>query len=200
MSAAVKLTRLDHTATTFREAAAACNDSNATRRMLALAIVCEGGSRAEAARLCGMDRQTLRDWVHRYNRSGLQGIYDKTGSRGRKPRLGTEQTERVAEMVRKGPDLASDGVVRWRRIDLAHRIEAEFGVRLAARTVGSLLRKLGFRRLSVRPQHPGQDAAAQETHKKTLQRSSPRLSPSTRGANRSSCGGRMKPGSASKAA
>jgi transposase len=140
MSAAVKLTRLDHTTAEFRQAAAACVDSDAARRMLTLAIVREGGSRADAARLCGMDRQTLRDWVHCYNELGLIGLSDKAGRRGPKPRLSTDQAQLVAEMVRKGPDLAEDGVVRWRRIDLARSIQAKLGVRLAERTVGTILR------------------------------------------------------------
>ena len=200
MGAAVKLTRLDHTAASFRQAAAACADSDAARRMLALAIVCEGGSRADAARLCGMDRQTLRDWVHRYNELGLDGLSDKAGRRGPKPLLSTEQAQKVAEMVRKGPDLAEDGVVRWRRIDLARSIEARFGVRLAERTVGTILRGLGFRRLSARPQHPKQDEAAQETHKKTLLTWSQPASPSMRAANRSRSGSKTKPGLVSKVA
>ena len=166
MSAAVELTRLDHTAASFRQAAAASADSDAARRMLALAIVREGGSRADAARLCGMDRQTLRDWVHRYNELGLDGLSDRAGRRGRKPLLSTEAAQLVAEMVRKGPDLAENGVARWRRIDLARSIQARFGVRLAERTVGTLLRGLGFRSLSACPQPPKQNEAAQETHKK----------------------------------
>jgi transposase len=113
-----------------------------------------------------MDRQTLRDWVHRYNAEGLAGLSDRW-SPGPPPRLTTEQQAQVAEWVRQGPDLAEHGVVRWRRIDLARQIKRQFGVVLAERSVGSLLRRLGFRRLSVRPRHPGQDASAQEAHKKT---------------------------------
>ena len=108
-----------------------------------------------------MDRQTLRDWVHRYNEAGLAGLGDKRGRTGPKRRLLLDQEGRVAEWVRQGPDLAKHGVVRWRRADLARVIAAEFGVALAERSIGDLLRRLGFRRLSVRPQHPKRDAAAQ---------------------------------------
>jgi len=69
--------------------------------------------------------------------------------------------------VRAGPDLAKDGVVRWRRIDLKRKIEAESGVVMHERTVGKQLAALGFRRLSVRPQHPKSHPEAQETFKKT---------------------------------
>jgi transposase len=146
-----------------------------------------------------MDRQTLRDWVHRYNAQGLAGLSNRREGLGRKPLLTPEQTAVVAELVRTGPDLATHGVVRWRRADLAAVIEQRFGVRPDERTVGKLLHRLGFRRLSVRPRHPAHDAAAQEAHKKTSSPSSPRPSPSTPAASRSNSGGRTRPGSASKA-
>jgi transposase len=129
--------------------------------MLALALVKEDRSRTEAAQSCGMDRQTLRDWVHRDNDAGLAGLSDKKGQTGPKPRLSPEQEAEVAKMVRKGPDLEEDGVVRWRRVDLARVIKDRFDVVLAERTVGGLLRRLGFSHVSPRPRHPKADAAAQ---------------------------------------
>jgi transposase len=109
-----------------------------------------------------------------------------------------EQEREVAELVRKGPDLAEHGVVRWRRIDLARLIERRYGVKLAERSVGDLLRRLGFRRISVRPRCPEQDAEAQEAHKKTLPIWSLPSSPRMRRAGRSSFGGRTRLASASK--
>jgi transposase len=135
--------------------------------MLALALVLEGAPRTEAARSAGMDRQTLRDWVIRYNEEGLAGLRDRPGARGPKRRLSPAQEAEVAEWVRQGPDLARDGVVRWRRADLARRIAERFGVALAERTVGTVLRRLGFRRLVTRPRHPGHDAAAQASFGRT---------------------------------
>ena len=73
-------------------------------------------------------------------------------------------------MAREGPDPAADGVVRWRRVDLQRRIEERFGVTMHERTVGKQLAALGFRRLSVRPQHPKSDPETQETFKKTSPR------------------------------
>ncbi len=102
-----------------------------------------------------MDRQTLRDWVHRYNEEGLAGLTDRHGEFGPKRFLSPEQEACVAEWVRTGPDLAEHGVVRWRRADLARAIEARFGVVLAERSISTVLRRLGFRRLVVRPRHPG---------------------------------------------
>ena len=86
----VAITRTEHTAQDLRRAASRSGDANAARRMLALAHVVEGKSRDEAARCCGMDRQTLRDWVHRYNSSGLEGLCDRP-SPGPKPRLSAAQ-------------------------------------------------------------------------------------------------------------
>jgi transposase len=196
---AVALTRDEHTAGDLRRYAAACREAAAARRMLALALVLEGSPRAVAAKTCGMDRQTLRDGVHRYNAAGLDGLLNRREGLGRKPLLTPEQTAVVAELVRNGPDLATHGVVRWRRADLAPVIEQRFGVRPDVRTVGKLLRRLGFRRLSVRPRHPGHDAAAQEAHKKTSPPSLLQRSRSTPAASRSSSGGKTKPASASRA-
>lgn len=198
MTVGVAITRRDLDAAGLRRAAAHTPDGHAARRMLALALVLEGSGRTEAAKQCGMDRQTLRDWVHRYNEAGLAGLSDRPLP-GAKPRLTPEQNAVVARLVEDGPTLAEHGVVRWRRIDLARVIEARFGVHLAERSVGALLHRLGFRRLSARPRHRNHDAAAQATHKKTSPIWSPPRSPSTRGASRSSSGGRTKPASANRA-
>lgn len=197
MVAAVAITRMDFTAAELREAAKRADDADAARRMLALALVLEGKSRSEAARSCGMDRQILCDWVHRYNAEGLPGLHNRTAP-GAKPRLSPEQEREVADLVRSGPNLAEHGVVRWRRIDLSRVIEQRYGVKLAERSVGSLLRRLGFRRISVRPRCPGQDAAAQDAHKKTLPIWSRQQSRLTPAASRSNFGGRTRPASASK--
>jgi transposase len=198
MVAAIAITCGDYTAQELREAAKRTDDVDAARRMLALALVLEGKSRTEAATCCGMDRQILCDWVHRYNAEGLDGLHNRTAP-GAKPKLSAEQEREVAELVRNGPDLVEHGVVRWRRIDLARVIEQRYGIKLAERSIGDLLRRLGFRRISVRPRCPEQDAAVQETHKKTLPIWSLPPSRRTRAANRSNCGGRTKPASASRA-
>ena len=189
--------RKDRTPTVLRKLAKAEADTRVARRILAIANALDGMSRDEAARSAGMDRQTLRDWVIRYNAEGVSGLSDRT-SAGPKPRLTPEQEAAVAELVREGPDLAKDGVVRWRRVDLARVIKTRFNVTLAERSVGAMLRRLGFRRLSVRPRHPQQDPTALETHKKTLPIWSKPRSPSMRANNRLNSGGRTKPGLVSR--
>ena len=165
MSGAVRVTRTDLSATALRRTAGRSRVAKAARRMLAIAMVLEGVDRKTAAETCGMDRQTLRDWVHRYNAEGLAGLADLPG--GAKPRrLSPAQMAELASWVEAGPDPAVDGVVRWRRQDLRARIAERFGVELHERTVGKYLATLGYRRLSVRPRHPKTDPEAQESFKK----------------------------------
>ena len=164
MGSAVKL-RTDYSAADLRHLAKASKDASQSRRLLALAAVLEGMSRADAARIGGMDRQTLRDWVHRFNARGPDGLKDNW-SRGPRSRLLPEHHGELAGLVEAGPDPAVDGVVRWRRVDL--RVIAErFGVAYHERHVGTLLKRLGFSHVSARPRHPKQDAARIEAFKKT---------------------------------
>src|SRR3954470_6216500 len=119
---AIAITRRDLSAGDLRREAARTRDAKAARRMLAIALVLEGRSREDAAASCGMDRQTLRDWAHRYNAEGLAGLADLPRRNGPRPRLSPGQEAMVAEWAEQGPDLARDGVVRWRCQDLRHRI------------------------------------------------------------------------------
>ena len=195
---AVALTRVELDARDLRREATRCRDAKAARRMLALALVLEGHAREDAARHAGMDRQTLRDWVHRYNAEGLAGLRDRPHP-GPTPRLTPEQLKELGTIVENGPDPETDGIVRWRRVDLQAVIARRFGVQLHERSVGKVLRRLGFTRLSVRPRHPKADEAAQAAFKKASLRWSRRRCPSTPAASRSRSGFRMKPASASRA-
>ncbi len=168
MATAVTRDNLD--AAGLRAAAAASRDGAAARRMLALALVLEGESRTDAARVCGMDRQTLRDWVHRYNAEGLAGLIDRHGG-GAARLLDDGQRAELRQIVLAGPDPEVDGVVRWRCVDLQRVIGERFAVTIAERTVAKLLHELGLSRLSARPRHPKQEARAQEDFKKTSQAS-----------------------------
>ena len=196
--AEVAITRLDMSAADLRAEAKRSADAKQAARILAIALVLDGFSREDAARLCGMDRQTLRDWVHRYNKAGLEGLADRARS-GRPASLSWVEQGKFAAWVEQGADLARDGVVRFRRVDLRDRIAAEFGVELHERSVGKLLRRLGYRRLSVRPRHPQSDPAAEEAFKKTSPAWQTRRSESALAASPSKSGSRMKQGLASKA-
>jgi transposase len=161
------LMRTDYSAAELRRLARASEDARQSSRLLSLAAVRDGMSRADAARIGGMDRQTLRDWVHRFNAAGPDGLRDSWSS-GPQARLSPEQLAELAEVVETGPDPAVDGVVRWRRIDLKKVIEERFGVAYHERHVSTLLKRLGFSHVSARPRHPAQDAKIVEAFKKTF--------------------------------
>ncbi len=164
--AAVAITRTELDSAGLRAVAAGSSDAKQARRLLALALVLDGHPRLMAAQAGGMNRQTLRDWVHRYNEHGVEGLRD-TRNKGRAPALSADQMQTLKELVLAGPDLARDGVVRWRCVDLRTQIKTRFEVELHERTVGKLLCKLRMTRLQPRPFHPKSDLAAQETYKKT---------------------------------
>jgi transposase len=164
--AAVAITRTELDSAGLRAAAAGSSDAKQARRLLALAMVLDGHPRLLAAQAGGMNRQTLRDWVHRYNEHGVEGLRD-TRNKGRAPALSADQMQTLKELVLAGPDLARDGVVRWRCVDLRAQIKTRFEVELHERTVGKLLRRLRMTRLQPRPYHPKSDLAAQEAYKKT---------------------------------
>ena len=166
---AIAITRTDLSAEELRAAARGTKDGYQARRLLALALVLEGASRTAAARAAGMDRQTLRDWVHRYNGEGVAGLRDRPRS-GRPAQLSEAQMAELARLVEAGPDPAVHGVVRWRCVDLQGEIRTRFGVEISERHVGRLLQRLKFTRLSVRPRHPQADEAVQREFKKTSPR------------------------------
>lgn len=165
--------RDDFDAGMVRKAAKVASDATQARRLLAIAAVYDGLNRARAARIGGMDRQTLRDWVHRFNEAGPDGLVNRTAP-GAEAKLTRAQLAELAEIVETGPDPETDGVVRWRRVDLKEVIERRFGAVYHERSVSRLLHDLGFAHLSARPRHPEQDPAMLETFKKTSRAPSPR--------------------------
>jgi len=159
--------RDDFDAPTLRQLSRRCRDTRQVRRLLAIAAVYDGMNRADAARAGGMDRQTLRDWVIRFNAEGPDGLTNRQGA-GRPRLLSDDQMQELSEIVKAGPDPAVDGVVRWRRVDLKRVIEERFGAVYSERSISELLGGLGFSRMSARPQHPKQDERVIEAFKKTL--------------------------------
>jgi transposase len=178
MSAAVKLTRLEYGASELRTIAARSSDAAQTRRLLAIALVLEGASRLEAARQTGMDRQTLRDWVHRYNESGVDGLVSRTPP-GPTPKLTPTQMQALYHLVIAGPDLAVHQVIRWRCVNLRDEVTRRFGVTVDEDTIGRWLRKLRLTRLQPRPFHPKKDAAAQEAFKERARLGGPAMAVET---------------------
>jgi transposase len=166
MGEAITITRTDHTAAGLRECAAGSRDGAQVRRLLALALILDGVSRTQAAEQSGMQRQTLRDWVHRYNAAGVAGLLSRGGP-GQPPVLTPHQMAELKALVIKGPNLAQDKLVRWRCLDLREEVARRFTVEVHERTIGKWLRQLGLTRLQPRPVHPKKDPDAETTFKKT---------------------------------
>ena len=112
-----------------------------------------------------MDRQTLRDWVHRYNTEGVSGLLS-IRSGGHPASLTATQMAELKELTVNGPDPETDNVVRWRCVDLREEVARRFTVTVTPRTIARWLRGLELTRLQPRPFHPKKDATAQEDFKK----------------------------------
>ena len=164
MGAAIPL-RTDYDGAALRRLAKASEDANQTRRLLALAVIYDGGKRVDAAALGGVGLQIIRDWVLRFNAEGPAGLIDHKAP-GATPKLDAAQRAALARIVEDGPIPAVHGVVRWRLKDLAQWILEEFGIVLDETTVGRTLKTMGYRKLSARPRHYAQNEFALEDFKK----------------------------------
>ena len=153
----------------FRAAAKASSNAAQARRLLALAAIRDGMSREQAARVGGMDRQTLRDWVHAFNQRGIDGLVNAPLP-GRPSKLSAAQKAEIKALVEQGPAPAKDGIVRWRCADLARIAKERFGVSVDEDTIGRVLRALGFSHISTRPRHPDQGADAVASFQKRSRR------------------------------
>jgi transposase len=142
-------------------------DAGQVRRLLSLAGALDGMSREQAAEIGAMDRQTLRDWVHRFHTNGPAGLINGKAP-GPRPKLSPEQKQELKRIVETPPDPIKDGIVRWRCVDLRRIIQERFGVDLDEVSIGRVLKELGFAHVSPRPQHPKQNPQAIEDFKKTF--------------------------------
>ena len=167
----------------LRRLARASRDADQTRRLLALAVICDGGSRGEAANTGGVGRQIVRDWVERFNAEGPDGLVTRKAP-GAPPKLNEAQRTALGRVVETGPDPDVDEVVRWRLLDLVGWVWDTFGISISEATLSRELKALGFSKLSARPRHHAQDPEAIDAFKKTSlpewRRSAPRSRPAPR--------------------
>src|SRR5450631_1188651 len=161
--------RWDFNAAQLRGLAKKTKDGPQARRLLALAVIYDGRTRSEAAKLGGVGLQIVRDWVVRFNARGPDGLLDGK-SPGQPPKLNDAQRQAVARMIESGPIPAIHGVVRWRLIDLAQWIFEEFRITIARQTLSRELRAMGYRKLSARPRHYAQAEGVIEDFKKRMAR------------------------------
>ena len=159
MSAALQL-REDYDAQHLRALAKASRDAKQTRRLLALVAIYDGASRAEAAVIGGVARQAVRKWVVAFNAHGPLGLLDGKAP-GNRPLLNPAQREALRRIIE---------VVRWRLIDLAQWVYAEFGISISTQTLSRMLRTMGYRKLSARPRPHAQDPTAPAAFKKSFPR------------------------------
>src|ERR1700745_1601941 len=158
--------RTDYTAGEVRRVAEGAKGGEQERPPLAVAAVLDGSARTEAAEIGGMDRQTLRDWVVRFNEQGPEGLVN-IPSPGVPPKLDAAPRGFLARIVEEGPIPAVHGVVRWRACDLIMRLHEEFGLSVSDDTIYRALKDLGFSHVSARPKAYKQDPEAVEAFKKT---------------------------------
>ena len=140
-------------------------DRAAAARMQAIAGALEGMTRAEAARLAGMERQALRDAVPRYNAEGLAGLRDRPRP-GASPRLDEARRAALRQMILDGPDVEATGLSAWTLGELCREVETRWGVHYHEGHLSKLVRKLGLSRQKARPSHPKADPAAREAFAK----------------------------------
>jgi len=157
--------RKDRTPSALRKLAKGTDDARIARRILAIANALDGMSREDAARSAGMDRQTLRDWVLRYNVHGVDGLADRWNG-GRPPTFTAAEQAQIVEIVLAGPDVETSGLSAYTLEDLAKICEERFGKRMHPWSLGRLLAKLGLSRQKARPIHPETNPVAAAAFKK----------------------------------
>jgi transposase len=175
--------RADFSSQELRRLATRAKDAAQARRLLAIAAVLDGATREEAGKIGGMDRQTLRDWVIRFNDQGPDGLINKS-SPGAPGKLSKEHKVFLARLVEEGPIPAVHGVVRWRACDLIMRLHEEFGISVSDDTVYRALKELGYSHVSARPKAYKQNPEAIEAFKKSFPPAWRRSAPSLRLAHR----------------
>ena len=164
MGAAVAI-RTDVDAAVLRRLARREREGRVAARLMALANVLDGMSREAAARSAGMDRQTLRDWVIRFNAEGVTGLRDQPRS-GRPTRMTEGQQAAFKAVVLRGPNRERDGVSSWRIVDLCRVAEERFGVSYRESGMLRLVKSLDLSWQKTRPSHPRSDPIARERFKK----------------------------------
>jgi transposase len=111
--------RGDFKASQLRGLARKTKDDPQARRLLAVAAIYDGATRTEAAKICGVGLQIIRDWVMRFNARGSASLLDGK-SPGQRSKLNDVQRQAIVRIIESGPIPAIHGVARWRLIDLSN--------------------------------------------------------------------------------
>ena len=144
------LLRSDFDAARLRAIAKTTKDGPQARRLLSLAAIYDGGTRAQAATVGSVTLQIVRDWVIKFNADGPGGLINRKPP-GQPSRLTDAHRAALVQAIEDGPIPAIHGVVRWRLIDLCHWLWEEHRVSIAKPTLSRELRARGYRKLRRRP-------------------------------------------------
>jgi putative transposase len=158
--------RNDFDAAALRGLARRTKDGPQARRLLALAVIYEGASRAEAAQIGGVTRQIVRDWVVKFNALGPEGLIDRKPP-GLPSKLTDTHRAALVAVIESGPIPSVHGVVRWRLVDLIQWVWDEFQITISKQTLSREIRALGYRKLSARPRHHAKSEAQVDAFKKS---------------------------------
>ena len=149
----------------LRQLSRVSKDVGQSRRLLALALIYDGGSRSDAARLGSVGLQVIRDWVLRFNANGPEGLIDPKAP-GPSAKLNDAHRRALADLVEQGPIPAIHGVVRWRLCDLRQWLFEEFQISLDETNISRELKAMGYVKISPRPRHQAQNEYRGEAFKK----------------------------------
>ncbi len=191
MAAAVQ-PRADFLGDDLPRTARKSEEADQTRQLLALAVILDGGSRSEVARTGGVGLQVIRDRVLRFKAGGAAALVTRKAP-AKTPILTDEHRTALAATVEAGPKPDMDGIVHWRRVDLAQGAQEEPGV--------SVRRRDGTFAPSGSPSSPPARSTTHSTTRpsrrstKRLRRRRPHLHPMWRHADRALGSGRRPDGS-----
>lgn len=140
-------------------------DGKARDRLRAVALAKDGRTTPQIVEALKVPRRSVQRWVQRYNERDVAGLRHRKGA-GAKPRLPTDQHERLRARLDAGPT-TDDGTCAWSGAAVARVLEEEFGVVRTLDGAYELLHRTDYSWLCPRPRHPKSDAAAQDAFKKT---------------------------------
>ena len=125
--------------------------------------------REEISSIVGRCRQFVDEWVGRYRRQGLAGLYAKK-QRGAQPKLTAQQQVELVDWLERGP-AEEEKLAAYNGPILREKIQEHFGKLYSLNGIYALLHRLRYNDLMPRTTHPDTDPAVLESFKK---KSSPR--------------------------
>jgi transposase len=136
------------------------------QRLLAVRLVVMGNTVPQAAKAIGLKQRQSRNWIHRFNDEGVNGLRDRPRS-GQPVKLHRQEEQAFRERIEKGAT-QEDPTRNLRVKDIQRILREEFGADYCLGGTYFLLHRLGFSSLVPRPHHPKADQQAQTKFKKNV--------------------------------